>query len=146
MSARSGQEAGATCGLNAYEALTHGIRVSVTPEFVGADPDAAPARFVWAYHVTIENLSDITVQLTARAWHIVDGLGRTQSVNGPGVVGEQPILKQGDSFTYSSSCPLPTPSGLMSGHYLMRTESGTQIQVQIPPFSLDSPYDTPIIN
>lgn len=125
---------------------TRGVRITVQPEFLAEQSDPASNDYVWAYTVEIANTSSITVQLTARTWQITDRNGITQVVQGPGVVGEQPILRQGDSFTYTSGCPLSTPSGLMRGHYSMQTTDGEVFDAQIPPFSLDSPYDVRTLN
>src|SRR5204862_6870254 len=104
------------------------------------DPSSpADAHSVGAYHVRIENRGDETVQFRNRHWKIIDSAGRLQEVRGPGVVGEQPVLKPGQSFEYTSSCPLPTASGFMVGDYEMETESGERFLVSIPAFSLDSP-------
>jgi len=90
--------------------------------------------------VEIVNLSAETVQLKARHWTITDGEGRSQEVHGPGVVGEEPILEPGESFTYTSGCPLPTAHGTMMGSYDMITQRGERFPVDIPLFPLDSPY------
>jgi ApaG protein len=129
-----------------YSASTRGIRIDVTPTFLAEQSDAANDDYVWAYTVEIENTSPITVQLTARRWQITDRNGITQIVQGPGVVGEQPILREGDAFTYTSGCPLSTPSGLMRGCYTMKTLDGEVFEAQIPAFSLDSPYDVRTMN
>ena len=81
------------------------------------------------------------MQLLTRHWKITDGLGRLQEVQGPGVVGEQPILRPGESFEYASGTPLSTPSGIMSGSYQMKAESGETFDAAVPAFSLDSPYE-----
>jgi ApaG protein len=129
-----------------YRAMTQGISVEVSPVFLADRFDPSQSVYVWAYTVEIKNYSPETVQLTARRWQITDGNGITQIVEGPGVVGEQPILRQGDSFTYTSSCPLRTPSGLMRGTYRMMTRDGVVFEATIPAFSLDSPYDKRVLN
>ena len=96
-------------------------------------------RYVWAYEVKIENLGQERVQLINREWSITDAFGQTQIVRGPGVVGEQPILKPGDAFEYTSGTPLKTTSGLMHGTYHMQNFDGEKFEVKIPPFSLDTP-------
>ena len=123
-----------------YSATTHGITVTVRPVFL--DEQSAPAenRFVWAYFVRIENGSPRTVQLRARYWHITDGRGKVQEVRGPGVVGEQPVLRPGESYEYNSGTPLTTPSGIMRGAYRMTTTEGESFDVEVPAFSLDSPH------
>jgi ApaG protein len=96
--------------------------------------------------VHIENQGGETVQLRSRHWRITDSLGRVQEVRGAGVVGEQPVLKPGETFEYTSGTPLPTPSGIMSGTYQMETPAGERFDVAIPAFSLDSPHQTARIN
>jgi ApaG protein len=132
--------------IGAYSLTTRGITIIVSPTFLDDQSDPANDDYVWAYSVTITNRSQTTVQLTARTWLITDRNGITQMVQGPGVVGEQPILHEGDTFTYTSGCPLSTPSGLMRGHYTMQTIEGEHFEAQIPPFSLDSPYDKRTLN
>jgi ApaG protein len=129
-----------------YKATTRGIQVSVVPSFL--EQDSAPAQdlFFWAYTVEIVNRGKRTVQLLSRHWKITDSDGRTQEVRGPGVVGEQPTLEPGDSFRYTSGCPLRTPSGIMLGWYRMEAEDGETFDVVIPPFSLDSPYALRSVN
>ena len=122
-----------------YSTTTRAITVSVEPIYL--DTESAPEKnhYVWAYHVRIENGGPDTVQLKTRYWKITDAFGRVQEVNGPGVVGEQPILKPGDMFEYTSGTPLPTSSGIMSGAYSMEATDGQQFDVTIPAFSLDTP-------
>lgn len=123
-----------------YVATTRGVRVSVTPRFMEEESAPAEGRFFWAYSVEIVNEADETVQLVSRHWKISDANGQLQEVKGPGVVGEQPILRAGESFTYTSGCPLTTPHGSMAGIYLMTTENGDRFEAQIPAFPLQSPY------
>lgn len=125
----------------AYECVTRGIKVSVSPAFVEDQSDPEEGDYLWSYAVTIENHGTETVQLLSRYWHITDAMGRVQEVHGPGVVGAQPVLEPGQSFEYTSGCPLPTPSGAMSGHYQMRAGSGEAFEVEIPGFLLESPYE-----
>ncbi|MGD9739317.1 MAG: Co2+/Mg2+ efflux protein ApaG [Bauldia sp.] len=122
-----------------YRATTRSIRVTVTPSYLGDRSSPGESRYYWAYTIEIVNLGLEVVQLKAREWHITDALGRHQSVVGPGVVGEQPVLQPGESFEYTSGCPLTTTSGIMVGHYEMRTEAGETFTVDIPAFSLDVP-------
>ena len=129
-----------------YSATTRGVRIQVTPVFLDDQSDPEENDFMWAYTVEIANLSEQTVQLTARTWKIIAHHGVTQVVQGPGVVGEQPILREGDSFTYTSGCPLSTPSGLMMGSYLMQTDNGETFEAQVPAFSLDSPFESRRLN
>lgn len=123
-----------------YSATTRQIRVTVRPIYL--DDQSAPndSHFVWAYHVTIENLGKETVQLRGRHWKITDARGERHEVRGPGVIGEQPTLEPGDTFEYTSGTPLATPSGIMAGTYQMENERGEMFDIEIPAFSLDSPY------
>jgi ApaG protein len=86
------------------------------------------------------------VQLRSRYWLITDAQGQTQEVRGPGVVGEEPVIAPGDCFTYTSGAPLPTASGIMVGSYQMETASGEMFNVDVPAFSLDSPYIRQTLN
>jgi ApaG protein len=122
-----------------YRAVTRNIEVEVEPFYLADRSDPSENHYVWGYRVTIDNQSDIFVQLLSRYWRITDGNGRVQEVQGAGVVGEQPELNPGDSYQYTSGCPLSTPSGVMVGRYVMRTERGELFDVEIPAFSLDMP-------
>jgi ApaG protein len=123
-----------------YSATTRAIRVSVVPTYLDAQSAPQDGHFVWAYHVTIQNLGQETVQLISRHWKITDARGELHEVRGPGVIGEQPILEPGDSYEYSSGTPLASPSAIMTGTYQMENERGETFDIQIPAFSLDSPY------
>ena len=123
-----------------YEKTTRSVTVTVRPQYHDDQSKPEEGHFVWAYHVKIENRSEHTLQLLTRYWRIVDGAGRAQEVKGPGVVGEQPILRPSESYEYSSGCPLSTPSGFMVGSYQMRTMDGDRFDVAIPAFSLDCPH------
>jgi ApaG protein len=129
-----------------YRAVTHDISVSVEPVYLDGQSEPDAGRFVWAYHIVIENSSSRTVQLQSRYWRIVDENGRIEEVRGPGVVGEQPILNPGDSYSYSSGCPLATPSGTMVGRYQMRDDKGQDFEIDIPAFSLDVPGGKRVLN
>ncbi len=129
-----------------YTATTRAIRVTVTPQYVPEQSDPTNAQYVWAYHVSIENRGDSTVQLRSRHWKITDGLGRVQEVKGPGVVGKTPMLRPGDSFKYTSGTPLSTPSGIMSGTYQMVNEQGEKFDIEVPTFSLDLPAEKRDLN
>lgn len=129
-----------------YTDVTRGIRVSVQPTYLEDQSDPDAGRFVWAYHVTIENTGSETVQLTQRYWHITDAFGQVQEVRGPGVVGEQPVLKPGQRFRYTSGTPLTAPSGVMVGSYSMKTDDGEPFDVRVPAFSLDSPHEARSLN
>ena len=129
-----------------YTLTTRSITILVEPEFLDEHSDLHEHRFVWAYHVRIENQGLQTVQLKSRYWRITDEMGRVQEVSGAGVIGEQPTLKPGDSFEYSSGTPLGTASGIMQGHYVMMAENGETFEVAIPAFSLDSPYQSRLLH
>lgn len=129
-----------------YESMTDNIRVRVRPQFLEGQSNAEAGKFMWAYTITVENLGVETVTLLTRHWIITDAFGRRQDVRGDGVVGEQPTLQPGQSFEYTSGCPLETPSGMMVGSYGMITAKGHQIDVAIPAFSLDSPHDRHSVN
>jgi ApaG protein len=122
------------------EAVTRGVRVAVVAEYA---PDRSqPARQQWffLYTITIRNESEDTVQLLSRHWIITHGTGHVEEVKGPGVVGQQPVLRPGESFTYTSGCPLSTPFGLMEGTYQMVGRAGESFDVRIAPFTLSEPY------
>ena len=123
-----------------YEATTEEVRVTVRPVFLDDQSEPQEQRFLWAYHIRIENQADQTVQLLSRRWEITDADGRLHKVEGAGVVGEQPTLAPGSAFEYTSGTPLRTPSGFMGGSYEMRREDGGRFWVRVPTFSLDSPY------
>jgi ApaG protein len=123
----------------AYEARTRGVVVRVSPSYLPGQSEPEKSRWVWAYTIEIENLGDRTLKLISRRWLITDGQGRTQEVKGLGVVGEQPVLKPGESFRYTSGCPLSTPTGMMVGSYLMAPVDGESFEAEIPAFSLDLP-------
>ena len=123
-----------------YTETTNSIRITVRPIYLEDQSQPDDHHFVWAYEVRIENLGQETAQLRARNWRITDATGRTQEVSGPGVVGEQPVLKPGESFEYQSGTHLSTPSGIMVGSYEMEAADGTSFAVAVPPFSLDSPH------
>jgi ApaG protein len=120
--------------------VTRGIRVTVIPRFVEEESSPDEDRFFFAYTVEITNLNTERVQLRARYWRIVDGQGQLQEVRGAGVVGKQPVLGPGETFTYTSGCPLNTPDGTMEGVYIMVGADGQTFEATIPAFSLDSPH------
>ena len=129
-----------------YQATTRAIQVTVTPAYQEEQSSPGENRYVWAYHVRIENHGTETVQLLNRYWHITDSIGHVEEVRGPGVVGEQPVLRPGEAYEYTSGCPLSTPSGIMLGSYEMQNSDGSQFEVEIPAFSLDSPHQPVHLN
>jgi ApaG protein len=128
-------------GPTPYEAETEGVVVRVSPSFLEEESSPENHRYIWAYHVEIENRGQRTLQLQTRHWRITDREGRVQVVNGVGVVGQTPVLRPGARFEYTSGAPLAAPSGLMQGSYRLTDETGTTIEARIPLFALDSPYD-----
>ena len=126
-----------------YHATTRHITVTVTPSFLPEQSAPAEGRWVFAYRIEIANGSRETVQLRSRYWHSADGHGQVEEVRGPGVVGEEPILTPGDSFTYTSGCPLGTPSGIMRGRFRMQRPNGSFFEIEVPAFSLDAPDARP---
>lgn len=120
------------------EAVTRNVRVEVLSRYV--PENSRPGEWVFEYTVRITNLGRETVQLVSRHWIIQDALERTREVRGPGVVGEEPVLGPGQSFQYSSWCPLQTPTGVMHGTYQMLRAGGEQFDIAIAPFALRAPY------
>jgi ApaG protein len=122
------------------EAVTRGVRVVVQSKYAPAKSRPAQNEWFFLYTVTISNEGTLPVQLVTRHWVITDGTGRVEEVRGPGVVGKQPTLKPGESFEYTSGCPLPTSFGVMEGTYQMVSESGDLFDAKIAPFTLSEPY------
>jgi len=126
-----------------YAKTTRGIRVSVRSYYLEDQSEPDESHYVWAYRVKIENQGREPVQLLRRTWRITDARGKTQHVDGDGVVGERPLLEPGESFEYTSGTPLGTPSGFMVGAYhMIAPASGETFDVAIPAFSLDSPHQS----
>ena len=129
-----------------YRAVTRSIEVVVTPRFIADRSSPENNYFFWAYTIAITNHGAETVQLKTRHWRITDANGRRQEVRGAGVVGEEPVLKAGELFEYTSGVPLQTPSGFMVGVYGMVSASGENFEIEIPAFSLDSGNSKRTIN
>ena len=129
-----------------YSRVTRDIEITVFPEFLPERSDASESHYFWAYTVEIANQGAAPVQVTDRHWKITDAQGRLEEVRGPGIVGEQPVLQPGEVFRYTSGCPLSTPSGFMTGSYRVVVDGGEVFEAEIPPFSLDSPYLTRVLN
>ena len=129
-----------------YMAVTHQVKVCVEPAFEADRSDPEASQFFWRYTVEIANLGDKPVTLRDRHWLITDANGRRQEVRGGGVVGEQPTIRPGEAFRYTSGCPLTTSSGMMVGSYRMVDADGTSFEVAIPAFSLDSPDEARVVN
>lgn len=129
-----------------YTAITRSIAVSVKTTYLDANSSPGDSQYFWAYNVTIENQGRETVQLLSRHWMITNARGELTEVKGPGVVGEQPLLKPGATFVYTSGALLDTPSGMMGGSYLMEPDRGERFDIEIPTFSLDRPNQGVLLN
>ena len=113
--------------------------VEVVPRFVAEQSNPDDDEYVFAYTVTIRNTGQVAAQLVSRHWIITDADGQVEEVRGAGVVGEQPLLAPGQTFQYTSGCPLPTPVGSMRGSYQCVAEDGTRFDAPIPEFVLSMP-------
>lgn len=122
-----------------HAVTTDGVTVRVSVSYLAEQSEPARGRWFWAYHIRVENEGPHTVQLLTRHWIITDGRGARHTVEGEGVVGEQPVIAPGGSFDYVSGCPLATPSGAMQGSYRMVDEDGGSFDVAIPRFTLVAP-------
>lgn len=120
-------------------ATTNGIRIEVVSRYLPEHSSPRQRQYLFAYHVTIANVGEETAQLQSRRWVITDGNGEVQVVEGPGVVGEQPVLEPGMAFEYTSYCPLTTAFGTMQGHYVMIRPDGESFAAEIAPFMLAVP-------
>jgi ApaG protein len=122
------------------EAVTRAVHVAVASEYAPDRSRPVQQRWFFLYTITITNQGSDTVQLLSRHWIITHGNGQVEEVKGPGVVGQQPVLSSGQSFTYTSGCELTTPFGVMEGTYQMTGSSGELFDVRIAPFTLSEPY------
>lgn len=122
-----------------HVAETSGVVVRVSVSYLPEQSEPARGRWFWAYHIRIENESERTIQLLTRHWVITDGRGARHSVEGEGVIGEQPTIMPGASYDYVSGCPLATPTGAMQGNYHVVTADGEGFDVTIPRFALLAP-------
>jgi len=122
-----------------YSIETRGVMVRVSVSFLPEQSEPAAGRWFWAYHIRLENGGEQEVQLLTRRWVITDGRGARHSVEGEGVVGEQPVIAPGQSYDYVSGCPLDTPTGAMEGSYQMIGADGEIFNVRIPRFQLIGP-------
>jgi ApaG protein len=129
-----------------YKAVSNGIRVTVVPRYMEEESSPKEGRYFFAYTVEITNLTAERVQLTSRHWRIIDGDGRLQEVRGAGVVGKQPVLGPGETFSYTSGCPLATPAGTMEGSYTMVGAHRGTFEAEIPAFSLDAPFAKRVVH
>ena len=122
------------------ETVTRGVRVRVKSQYDPSRSRPNQQQWFFLYTIQISNEGAETVQLISRHWIITDANGKVEEVQGPGVVGEQPVLATGQSFEYTSGCPLTTPFGTMHGTYQMTTTSGTRFDAQIAAFTLSEPH------
>ena len=129
-----------------YRAVTRNIQVTAKPRYVSERSSPDNSYYFWAYTIDIKNLGAEAVQLKTRHWRITDATGKLQEVKGAGVVGEEPVIKPGESFEYTSGVPLQTPSGFMLGTYGMVTDAGERFDIDIPAFSLDSSLSERTLN
>ena len=125
--------------IQTYRETTNNISVAVSPEYLHQQSEPSDNHFIWAYHVQIENTGNTIIQVLARHWKITDIRGQSHGIVGDGLVGKQPVLKPSEVFHYSSGTPLSTPSGFMSGSFLLISEGGELFNATVPSFSLDSP-------
>ena len=116
------------------------ISVEVDPSYLPSRSDLSKPIFFFSYTIKIKNLSGETVQLKSRYWNITDGNGNVEEIRGPGVVGKQPFIKNGDTFEYTSYCPLPTDFGVMHGYFDMINDNGKKFKTKVPPFRLSIPH------
>lgn len=121
------------------ESKKYEIAVEVVTQYMPEQSDPDAERYFFAYTITVTNIGSVAAQLISRHWIITDAEGKAEEVRGLGVVGHQPLLKPGESFDYTSGCPLATPVGTMQGSYQMVAEDGTRFDVQIPEFVLAMP-------
>ena len=117
----------------------HRIRVEVETSYLSEQSEPGEGRYVFAYTITIHNEGQVAARLLARHWLITDANGKVEEVRGDGVIGEQPYLKPGQGFRYSSGAILDTPVGTMEGEYTLQADDGQQFDAPIPPFRLAMP-------
>ena len=129
-----------------FAETTGSITVRAAPQYLPDQSDPERSSFVWAYHVRVENGGRSAVRLMARRWLITDGDGRTEQVEGDGVVGVQPLIAPGGAYDYVSGCPLGTASGRMQGRYVMMGDDGVRFSVMIPAFALELPGHRPSVH
>ena len=122
------------------EAITSGIKVQVVSKYIPEHTNPDIPRYFFAYWVTITNESKTAIKLMDRHWEITDAIGKLKVVDGEGVIGKQPLIKPGESFSYNSFCPIETEFGMMTGHFQVKREDGHFIKIEIPQFQLISPF------
>ncbi len=136
----SGSKTQSPLEMPSSEAVTNNVRVEVESRYSPQHSQLFQDRWLFQYSIRITNEGSETVQLLSRHWIITDAADHTEEVKGPGVVGEQPVLRPGESFEYSSWCPLKTSAGVMRGTYRMLSETGDQFDIEIAPFALKASY------
>ena len=124
-----------------YRAVTDDIEVLVEPSFLEGHSDPEDEHFVWAYAIEIINHAAGPILVLSRHWNITNADGMIETISGAGIGGKQPLIEAGGRYAYQSAAPLDTPSGIMAGHYIIKTAGDRLLQVEIPAFSLDSPYE-----
>ena len=124
-----------------YSKITRDVKVTVKPYFLEDQSSPNDNHYVWAYKIHIENHSENQLKLNHRTWTIIDGNGEVLQIQGVGVVGETPVINPGETYEYTSGTPLKTTSGIMQGYYSMTVKGGDHLKIDIPTFSLDSPYE-----
>lgn len=129
-----------------YKAISKNVEIIVMVMFLEDESSEEENNYLWAYIIKIKNKGKERIHLKRRFWRIIDRSGIVNEIVGEGVVGEQPLIDPGETYEYSSAVPLSVPSGLMGGYYEMEKKDGETFQVTIPTFSLDSPFDSIIIN
>lgn len=129
-----------------FTKTTSNVKVTAIPRFMPEHSEPDEDHYVWAYTIELENYNKVPVKLMSRYWNITDAGGLVQEVRGPGVVGEQPVLQPGEAYRYTSGTALHTPSGVMMGQYQMVASNGDTFDIDIPAFSLDSPFVTAMAN
>jgi ApaG protein len=115
------------------------IEIQAVSQFIDEQSDVDADRYVFAYHITVRNTGKVTAQLLSRHWVITDAEGVVQEVRGEGVIGQQPVLRPGERFEYTSGCTIATPVGTMKGSYQMVAENGTRFDAMVPEFTLAMP-------
>jgi len=119
---------------------TRFTKIEVSPNYVPSRSDLSKPIFFFSYHIKITNISNDTIQLHSRYWNITDGNGNVEEIRGPGVIGRQPHIKSGETFEYTSYCPLPTNFGVMHGYFEMVNDNGAKFNAKIHPFRLTTPF------
>ena len=129
-----------------YSKKTKKINITVNPYYLDDQSEPEEQHFVWAYQVNIKNSGHSSIRLNHRNWLIIDANGKVMNVQGEGVVGEFPTIEPGETFEYTSGTPLKTNNGIMQGFYLVSQDNGEKLKIDIPTFSLDSPYNKKAIH